>query len=134
MADFHKDFKGKTTILRDCFFKLRFGESRVKMENPDFENTFDVYSTDQVEARYLITPSMMERLLELDRKFGQGVTISFRDSTILIAIPDSKNHFEASIWNPITNIQSLSTEIETISALISIVDDLNLNTRIWSKE
>ena len=104
------------------------------MENPDFENTFDVYSTDQVEARYLITPSMMERLLELDRKFGQGVTISFRDSTILIAIPDSKNHFEASIWNPITNIQSLSAEIETISALISIVDDLNLNTRIWSKE
>lgn len=134
MADFHKDFKGKTTILRDRLFKLRFGESRVKMENPDFENTFDVYSTDQVEARYLITPSMMERLLELDRKFGQGVTISFRDSTILIAIPDSKNHFEASIWNPITNIQSLSAEIETISALISIVDDLNLNTRIWSKE
>ena len=63
MADFHKDFKGKTTILRDRLFKLRFGESRVKMENPDFENTFDVYSTDQVEARYLITPFMMERLL-----------------------------------------------------------------------
>ena len=38
----------------------------MKLENPDFEKTFDVYSTDQIEARYLLSPSMMERLLALE--------------------------------------------------------------------
>lgn len=60
------------------------------MESPDFEKVFDVFSTNQIEARYLITPSMMERMLKLDSNFKKGITISFRNSTILVAIPDSK--------------------------------------------
>ncbi len=77
-------------------FKLSSSGSG-KTENPDFEKTFDVYSTDQIEARYLLSPSMMERLFALDREFNKNITISFRDSNILIAIPESRNHFEASI-------------------------------------
>lgn len=44
IADFQKDFKGHTTIFRNSWIKLRFGEQRVKLENPDFEKSFDVYS------------------------------------------------------------------------------------------
>lgn len=133
-ADFHKDFQGHTTILRNSLFKFNLSGSRVKLENPDFENTFDVYSTSQVEARYLLTPSMMERLLELDREFNKNITISFRNSNILIAIPESKDHFEASVWKPITDLNQLKSDFSTIHALVSIVEDLNLNTRIWTKE
>lgn len=72
IADFHKEFQGETTVLRDSFFKIKMGASRVKMENPDFEKVFDVFSTNQIEARYLITPSMMERMLKLDSNFKKG--------------------------------------------------------------
>lgn len=134
MADFHKDFKGKTTIIRNSLFKLKFGESRVKMESPEFEKVFDVFSTDQVEARYLITPSMMERLLSLNSRFGKDVTISFRNSTILVAIPSSRNCFEASVWRSLSDMRILKADFEVIHSLLEIVDELNLNTRIWTKE
>ena len=104
IADFHKEFQGETTVLRDSFFKIKMGASRVKMESPDFEKVFDVFSTNQIEARYLITPSMMERMLKLDSNFKKGITISFRNSTILVAIPDSKNRFEADVWSSLSDM------------------------------
>lgn len=134
IADFHKEFQGETTVLRDSFFKIKMGASRVKMENPDFEKVFDVFSTNQIEARYLITPSMMERMLKLDSNFKKGITISFRDSTILVAIPDSKNRFEADVWSSLSDMSILKSDFAVLQSLLDIVDELNLNTRIWSKE
>lgn len=134
IADFHKEFQGETTVLRDSFFKIKMGASRVKMENPDFEKVFDVFSTNQIEARYLITPSMMERMLKLDSNFKKGVTISFRNSTILVAIPDSKNRFEADVWSSLSDMSILKSDFAVLQSLLDIVDELNLNTRIWSKE
>ena len=134
IADFHKEFQGETTVLRDSFFKIKMGVSRVKMENPDFEKVFDVFSTNQIEARYLITPSMMERMLKLDSNFKKGVTISFRNSMILVAIPDSKNRFEADVWSSLNDMSILKSDFAVLQSLLEIVDELNLNTRIWSKE
>lgn len=134
MADFHKDFQGETLVLRNSLLKLQIGTSRVKMENPAFEKRFDVFSTDQIEARYLLTPSMMERILKLDNLFGKGITVSFRNSTILIAIPDSRNRFEASIWSSLKDTNILESDFFVLKSLLEIVDELNLNTRIWSKE
>lgn len=134
IADFHKEFQGETTVLRDSFFKIKMGASRVKMENPDFEKVFDVFSTNQIEARYLITPSMMERMLKLDSNFKKGLTISFRNSTILVAIPDSKNRFEADVWSSLSDMSILKSDFAVLQSLLEIVDELNLNTRIWSKE
>lgn len=134
IADFHKEFQGETTILRNSFFKVKMGTSRVKMENPDFEKVFDVFSTNQIEACYLITPSMMERMLKLDSNFKKGVTISFRNSTILVAIPDSKNRFEADVWSSLNDMSILKSDFSVLQSLLDIVEELNLNTRIWSKE
>ena len=134
IADFHKEFQGETTVLRDSFFKIKMGVSRVKMENPDFEKVFDVFSTNQIEARYLITPSMMERMLKLDSNFKKGITISFRNSMILVAIPDSKNRFEADVWSSLSDMNILKSDFAVLQSLLEIVDELNLNTRIWSKE
>lgn len=134
IADFQKNFKGQTTVYRNSWIKLRFGEERVKLENPEFENSFDVYSNNQVEARYLLTPSLMERLLTLDRKFPGKITVSFRNSNVMIAIPDGTDHFEASIWQSMLENGNLKREFNTLCLLLGIIDDLNLNLRIWSKE
>ena len=119
---------------RDSFFKIKMGASRVKMEKKKKKKVFDVFSTNQIEARYLITPSMMERMLKLDSNFKKGITISFRNSTILVAIPDSKNRFEADVWSSLTDMSILKSDFAVLQSLLDIVDELNLNTRIWSKE
>ena len=53
IADFNKNFQGQTVVFRNSWFKLNLGKQRVKLENPNFEKQFDVFSTDQVEARYI---------------------------------------------------------------------------------
>ena len=40
------------------------GRDVVKLEDPEFEKEFVVYAHDQVEARYVLSPSLMRRLLE----------------------------------------------------------------------
>ena len=134
IADFQKDFQGQTVIYRNSWLKIGNGKQRVKLENPEFEKSFDTFSTDQIEARYILTPSLMEKLLELDRKFPGRITVSFLNSMVIIAIPDSKNHFEASIWHSQLRNNSLREEFFTLIALLNIINDLNLNLRIWTKE
>ena len=80
-----KPFEGQTIIMRDRgmfgnFLKSKFATSLEKagLEDPKFEDIFEVFTNDQVEARYLLTTSFMERLLELNDVFeGKGVQCSF---------------------------------------------------------
>lgn len=67
----HKKFFGHTIIARDSgkmgewFKKRTTGLDRANLVDPEFEKLFDVYTNDQVEARYLIDPDIMQRLKAL---------------------------------------------------------------------
>lgn len=71
----NKNFAGRTIIVKDRggllnWFKGKFGElETVKLEDPVFEKLFEVYSTNQIEARYLLTTAFMDRLLRLSDLF-----------------------------------------------------------------
>lgn len=133
IADFHKDFKGHTIVARNSFLN-RFNRKRVKLENVEFERCFDVISSDQIEARYLLTPSMMERITMLDKRMQGNIVLSFCKSNVIIAISDSTNHFETSLLRPVHHIRILQREYDLIISMASIVEELNLNTRIWTKK
>lgn len=129
IADFGRPFRGATTVYRNSWIKLRFGTQRVKLESPEFEKRFDVYGDDPVEARYLLTPLLMERIVSLDRRFGQGMTLSFRRQEIIVAIADATDHFEASIWRPVTDRARLEREFRTLRSLCGIVEELKLKAK-----
>ena len=78
-ADFNKHINGNTYIEPDNAERL-FGSwgrklqgsnkgKLVKLEDPEFEKLFVVFSTDQVEARYILTPAIMHALVELRKRF-----------------------------------------------------------------
>jgi hypothetical protein len=46
------------------------GLQRVRLEDPRFEKLYEVYSTDQIESRALLTPAFMERFMGLARLSG----------------------------------------------------------------
>ena len=119
-----KKYKGKTTIgLNDS--GLLAGKNKVNLEDPVFESYYDVVSNDQVEARYLITPAFMERLIELNKKFGTILLVSFEQGNINIAIEKS-NSFELSMFKSATNIDNYRKIIFELSDILSIVDTLKL--------
>lgn len=134
IADFQKNFKGHTIVSYNFPLRLWSSSNRVKLEDPEFERHFDVYSSNQVEARYLLSPDMMERLVALRQKFPGGITVSFSYSVITIAIPDYTNHFEPNIFTSMLSYNSLKKEFDTLLSIFQIVDELNLNVRIWTKE
>ena len=76
----NKSFNGKTIVRKDIglignWFRKTFTSlENVKLEDPTFEKRFEVFSDDQIEARYLLTVTFMERLTQLAETFG-GKTI-----------------------------------------------------------
>lgn len=96
----------------------------VMLEDPNFAKRFNVYSSDQVEARYLITTSFMERFQNLNTAFGaKKAKCSFYDDKIMFAITSSKNLFEISnFWESLENpktINSLFAELYSVYQMIN---------------
>ncbi len=141
-ATFNKSFKSKTFIFPEkstsFFRKLKFkalGSSfSVKLEDPDFEREFIVLSDDQVESRYILTTSLMQRILDYKRKLNAELAFSFVSNRLYCSIPNSKNLFEPPIFESFLDIGFIKQNIEPVLFYTSIVKDLNLNVRIWSKE
>lgn len=90
VIDFHKSFSSTTIVSADRGLINRVvgwtvpGE-RVRLESPEFEQAFEVYSNDQVEARYLLTPAFMERAVYLHRFFKGNLEFAFDNGRLLFA-------------------------------------------------
>ena len=145
VADFNKNFKGRTVVLTDQAEKA-FGslgtmlqkmnmkrDPLIKMENTTFEKAFAVYGSDPVEAHYILSPSLMDRILLIKAKAGK-IELSFVDSKVFVAIPNRKDLFEANVFSSFTSYSTLESYSNTLQLIAGIVDDLNLNNRIWTKE
>ncbi|WOF72550.1 DUF3137 domain-containing protein [Parvibaculaceae bacterium PLY_AMNH_Bact1] len=143
--NFPKDFQGSTVVLTDSgFFNWAAGFAqkgeRVTLEDPVFEKQFQVYSSDQVEARYLLTPSFMQRLLDIRNVFpGAEIQAAFERNSLYLAIDaKSSNRDELGFFD----VKDLSQPLSQQSAVLlferelqmfeEIVDGLNLDasTRI----
>lgn len=148
IADFNKDFNGLTVVLPDVAEKAlgrwlgqglqgmasgRQGEL-VKLEDPEFEHEFVVYSSDQVEARYILSPALMQRIVAFRRKTGRNIHLSFHHSLLNVAVSTDKNMFEPRIFRSITGFDLCEEYFNDLRLFLDIVDDLDLNTRIWTKK
>ncbi|GHT78525.1 hypothetical protein FACS189464_2120 [Bacteroidia bacterium] len=58
----------------------------VQLEDPEFERYFAVYATDEITARYVLTPAMMLRMTELRRKYNRDIMLSFSGDQFYFAV------------------------------------------------
>lgn len=145
MGDFNKDFVGETVVLPDTAEKLfaRFGQKLqslnvfrgqlILLEDPEFEAHFVVYGNDQVEARYILSTSLMARITDFKKKTGKKIYLSFIGSMVFVAISYTRNLFEPKLFTTLLDFGPIKRYYQDLQLVIGIVDDLNLNTRIWSK-
>ena len=60
-----------------------------------FSKIFEAYGTDQVETRYLLTPTFMQRLVDLEQSVdGKKIRFAFTGGQLLIAV-ETENRYEA---------------------------------------
>ena len=143
VADFHKKFKGKTVVIPD-FLEKKIGhpakkvqemnfkrDELVYLENPEFEKAFAVYSDDQITARYILSHSFMEKILVLKKKIKNNIYLSFKDSKVYVAVTASDDLFDFSYKKNQTVEQQAEKVINDLKFCLGLIDDLQLNERIW---
>lgn len=145
VADFNKKFNASTVVRPKNFGNamgawfsknlFNFGNQEIiQLENTEFNNNFVTYSNNQIEARYILTPAMMERILELNSKSDETISMSFINSKMYIAFPLSTNYFEPPIHNSLLDTDLLQKDLSIVQFMHDIVHEMDLNTRIWGKE
>jgi len=145
VSDFNKKFSGHTIIIPDYSTEImgkvmgemlnefigRMGRKLVKLEDPAFESEFSVFSTDQIEARFILTPSFIERIKLLKQHFPDPFKISFIDDSIYIAIFSKRNLLDPDIFRKLNTYESFEKYNNNFNHLLSISNDLKLNINIW---
>lgn len=134
---FDRRFHGTTLVEHADRHRKLFGGTKdsvtfdghrldcVDMVHPDFEDTFSVWSDDQVEARYLVHPRYVERLLEVERAFdGQDIRTLFTGGELTIAV-ESADMFESGSLDPADDRARIERTCDQFMSLVELAAALN---------
>jgi hypothetical protein len=134
---FPKSFSGETIVLKDqgkiknlMKGRKQAGE-RVELEDPRFEKRFEVWGTDPTETRYLLTPTLMERIVELAGAFGSTqLELCLKNNHLLLSVHVTKDQFEGGgMFESVKSKKRVETLVNEITRLFDIVNTLKLNLK-----
>lgn len=102
------------------------------MEDPEFSKKYVVYSTDQIEARYLITTSFMERFKSIEKAFISSFAYcSFSDKSIYIAPHTGTDLFKlCSLVKPIANKEQFEALFYEFSSILELIAYFKLDKKL----
>lgn len=145
-ADFHKNFASKTYLLpreveeeaiRNFSVESAAsgGMESMVLADPKIQELFYGWTSDQAEARYLLTPELMVAITDAaERMKSQRIAVSFRDSWMYFAVVLDEDRFSFRLTGEEDQGYSVAKDIyEDLVAFLSLIEHFNLNTRIWSK-
>jgi hypothetical protein len=134
---FDRKFHGTTKLERAGKHRSFFGGAKdsieldgkrldyVDMVHPEFADLFWVWSNDQVEARYLVHPAYVERVLEVESAFrGKDVRTLFHGGELVIAIA-SDNMFESGTMEADEDRAKIERCIDQFMTLVGLCEALN---------
>ena len=104
---------------------------RIRLEDPRFEKRFEVYGSDQIEARALLTPAFMERFTALAEHTAFALPGAVAEgSRLAMALPKRTMHklfAPPPYWKPAGGqaLVTLSQDIEAVLKMADAVIDLD---------
>ena len=122
-------FKNKMNKIKESvgFEKLEY----IQLEDPEFNKKYSVYSSDQIEGRYLVTTAFMERFKNLQIAFNsKKIKCAFVNNKIYFAIQTNKNLFEiGNTFKSLENIKTVETFFNEIISIYMLIDYFKLNEK-----
>ena len=118
-----------TIVLLSGFCLGEF--KKVDLEDVKFAKLYNVETTDQVEARYILTTAFMDRINNLRRIFNsKDIRIFFENNKMTIAIRTTKDLFEIGDINcSIHDFKQVNQFYEEITTIISFIEYFKLTNR-----
>lgn len=100
------------------------------MVHPGFADMFDVYTSDQTEARWLVHPEYIERLIAVEQAYGgKDLTALFTGGELVIALK-SGNMFESGSIDHRDDGAKIEQCIAQFQTLADLALALNTNARV----
>ncbi|MGQ0815219.1 MAG: DUF3137 domain-containing protein [Gemmatimonadota bacterium] len=143
--EFNKNFHGHTIVVPDKGGRLLgsvFGESEtrrnkqiVRLANADFENMYTAYSTDDQEAHYLLTPKLMELVMQARLRMGADLRLAFFQNSLFVTVPSRHDRFEVALFGNrnVTPLSVIGDLADVVALAENLIDVLDLETRIWTR-
>ncbi|MWV27785.1 DUF3137 domain-containing protein [Aurantiacibacter rhizosphaerae] len=134
---YSRRFYGTTLLVRNNAYKHFFGTKKdsikvigkqldyAEMTHPDFEDKFDIYTSDQTEARHLIDPLYVERLIAVEDSYqGEDVATIFHDGSLVVTLKTG-NMFESGHIDARNDRRRMETTINQFRRIADLARELN---------
>lgn len=139
--EFNKNFKANVQVCQKGFGNNKvntwFSETKfkkVEMESQEFNKNFKVYAQEPIDAFYILTPKIMEKIRNLDERNSGKILLCFVNNKLHVGIYDNNDSFEhSSVFKKINqeaSTNSITTDIEKITMFI---DELELDNDLFKK-
>lgn len=141
-ADFHKDFNGKVLMIpkkndriKDKMFELLEPKNlgTISMENPYIDNQYNIYSSNPTLGYYVLSQSLIDKIHSMSEKERALPIISLINGKMYFIIPWNKNFFSVNLFSKIESGDYFLPYLNEVKSFETIIKDLNLDTRIWTK-
>ncbi len=126
-----KPIKGHTVVFEKnhVFHTKKRQFEQVILENVNFENKYNTYSTDQIEARYLLTTAFISRFEDMKTAFtAKKIRAEFKDDKLSIFIEVDKDMFQMGNITQETTFKTFSTMLDEIYSVLTLAEQLNLDS------
>ena len=134
--DMPKNFSGRTCVYekagsaKKLIFKKKTGMQPVNLEDVKFSALYNIYSTDQIEARYLLTTAFMERFLNIKTAFrAEYIRAEFCRNKLTLVIGVDKDLFAMGSISKKTTGKTFTELFEELYSVLSLIDELKLNQK-----
>lgn len=104
----------------------------VILEDPEFNQMYAIYADDQVEARYILTPTFIERLKNIRDVIGAlDVNCMIEDNSITLFIDTLEDFFEiADMYTPLNNKRLYQKMFNQLVSIFNLIYYFKLDKKL----
>ena len=132
--EMNKSFTGHTVIKPNSLIHIPPSSDLhfTELEDVEFNKKYDVYTNDEVDARYLITPSFMERLKNMKTAFcAKNFNCAFYGNLLIVALPTRRDLFSlCSLIKPMDDNRQYFRMYEEIVSIVKLIDHFKLTQKL----
>ncbi len=123
--EFPRNFATELVLIQPGIAqKWLYGEyNRIDTESVDFNKDYLVFARDEIGAYKILLPQFMEKLMALDEKYHDKISLSFMKSTLNVAVNNNIDTMDLKMFKPIDEdfFHQFELELRDVASIIDIL-------------
>lgn len=137
ICDFHKELAAYLQIRENrehrIFKGYKKSKSDIQTENPEFNEKFQILTSDGYTAFYVLTPHFMEHIISTDTFAKAQSFFCFRDDKVHIALNSGRDSFELKGIR-VNDLEEIRRDFRReLIHMTGIIDELLLNDKLFKE-